>query len=64
MTQPNEFRLNKATLHDHHAESERNQSGTEIRRMTVCGHKSVTTTFFQQVEGKWVPFKRETVSVN
>lgn len=65
MTQPNEFRLNTASLKlDQHTDSQRNQSGTEIRRMTVCGYKSVTTTFFQLVEGKWVPFKRETSSVN
>jgi hypothetical protein len=62
--QPTEFRLNKATMLDHNSESERNQRGTEVRRMIVTGYQLVTITYFQQVEGRWVPFKRETLSVN
>jgi hypothetical protein len=58
-----EFRLDKAELPPY-AISTLTQAGTEVRRITVSGYRSVTIIYFQKFEGRWVPFKRRTISVN
>lgn len=61
--QPTEFRLNKAKLPST-APSTFTEGGTEVRRITVSGYRSVTIIYFQKFEDRWVPFKRRTISVN
>lgn len=61
--QPTEIRLNKAKL-DPISDCATNQKGTAIRTMRVTGKRSITFISFQKAGNKWIPFKRQTVSIN
>ena len=63
MTQPTGFRFSTAQL-DPTSECARNQKGTPIRVMRIKGKSSTTLISFQKVRNRWVPFKRQTVSLN
>lgn len=63
MAQPTEIRLNKVTL-DPKSDCASNQEGTAVRTMRVTGKRSITFISFQKFGSRWVPFKRQTVSIN